>query len=92
MYNFKISGQAKSQINSLLYPSAKDAIIKRIGELQENPFNISKSTNKPSIGNYYINCGNKYCVTFNIDEESKSILIIQVVLRPYLYKILIGRI
>lgn len=91
MYSYSIEKQAEDQIKNLSYKPAKQTIIKRLGELQENPYIIAKETGKPILGKYYINAGNRYSIVFNVDKKLNKIDILQVLSQPKLHKLITGR-
>jgi hypothetical protein len=70
--------------------SLKTNLQTKIEELAENPFSRAKSTNIASIGDHYVNIGNTYSVTFDIDENSGKIFLHKILRQARLYKILQG--
>lgn len=92
MYRCKITNEAIRELNSLAIPRATDGIIKKICELQDNPEKIAKPIEKPILGDYYLNAGNRYAIVFNIDKSSEVIEILAVKRQAYLYRLINGQV
>lgn len=94
MYTFSISSKAESALKKGSIPALKkkERIVDDIEDLQENPLKRAKKTGNPHFGDYYVNCGNRYCMLFNINEDEKNIEILYVLYRPTLHKLLTGKI
>jgi hypothetical protein len=59
----------------------------RLEELSTNPFSRAIKTGIPVIGNYYVNAG-RYCILFDVDEDSEKINILAICNNNLLHKIL----
>ena len=92
MYGFKITADAKADFKSLFKKRAiSPGITNKFKSLSENPLKIAKPTGKPILGDYYVNAGNRFCMTFRIDEQNKIVKILRIHRQSYLYKLLTGK-
>jgi mRNA-degrading endonuclease RelE of RelBE toxin-antitoxin system len=67
------------------------SIADRLLELEDNPLARAKPTNMPAFGDYYVNAG-RYCILFDVDQNTETVTILSVRQAPYVHKLLTGRI
>jgi mRNA-degrading endonuclease RelE of RelBE toxin-antitoxin system len=89
MYKIKVTNTTLSRINTLC--KNESTFESKIRLLESNPLTNAIPTNIPAIGNYYINCGNRTALLFNVDEDNEMIFILDVYYRSRLYEIISGR-
>ena len=88
MYSYRYHPQFLFKINHLARPKLLASVWKKIESLEKNPYNKARPTGKPILGEWYVNAGNYYAVTFDVDEENKVIEVLKVLARSHLYKLL----
>jgi hypothetical protein len=88
---YTINIPSRVQVRLAASNKKSPGIATRLTELLTNPYAKARKTNMPVIGSYYVNAG-RYAILFEINEESKTIDCLAVVLRPFLYKMIKGKI
>jgi hypothetical protein len=88
MYKFEISEEVIKKIKSA--KTISPSVVTKLDGLATSPLKEAIKTNIPLIGNYYTNCG-RWCLLFNVNEKEETVQILQIVLSPYLHKIITGR-
>jgi mRNA-degrading endonuclease RelE of RelBE toxin-antitoxin system len=88
MYRFIISEEALEELRNLRGTKYESGVRDNLRQLSENPHKKAKETKVPVHGTFYVNAGNQYCITFDIDEENETIVILRVLRQQYLYKLM----
>jgi mRNA-degrading endonuclease RelE of RelBE toxin-antitoxin system len=89
MYSLDIPPSVDERLAN--FAKSSPSINNKLQELVNNPEAVAVPTGKPAIGDFYVNAG-RYAITFDINHDNQSVQLLSVVTRPYLHKLLTGKI
>ncbi|HEC42836.1 MAG TPA: hypothetical protein ENI20_08430 [Bacteroides sp.] len=89
MYKLNPSPQAKAKLSELINSKYRKGIENKLEALEKDPSNLGKPIDNRPFGDYYINAGNRYAITYIVDENKKRVDILEVPRQEKLHKLLL---
>jgi mRNA-degrading endonuclease RelE of RelBE toxin-antitoxin system len=83
VYRFQSSTEVEGLLKTILDANTKHLVSDKLERLAEDPFKIAKKLSKTVFGHYYVNIGNRWSITFNIDTVNNTIDILRVIDSPF---------